>query len=71
MKTGAWSQIKSKIKDWDQAQLVDLIKDMHGLSADNKAFLTAKVGGGGDAEEVLEPYRQRVVEQFFPKRERG
>jgi hypothetical protein len=68
MKTGTWTQVKTQIKSWDVDQLTALIKDLHALSVDNRAFLSAKVLGDGSNETVLEPYRQRIVTQFFPKR---
>lgn len=63
-----WSAVKQHLKDWDAAQLTALLKDLYDSSTDNRTFLDARVQaevGGGAA---LETYRQRIVEQFYPKR---
>lgn len=67
-KPGGWSVVKAEIKDWNAVQLTALIKDLHDSSAENRAFLAARVLPESHLEESLEPYRHRIVEQFYPKR---
>lgn len=64
--TKGWSAVKGLLKKWEAAQLTALIKDLYDHSGDNRTFLDARLQtDGGDA---LESYRNRIVEQFFPKR---
>lgn len=67
-KPGGWSALKQHLKDWNSAQFTALIKDLYDSSADNRAFLDARVQAEGSGGAALETYRQRIVEQFFPKR---
>ncbi len=63
-----WNAVKQHVKGWNAAQFTALLKDMYDSSSENRIFLDARVqlhSGGGAA---LETYRQRVIEQFFPKR---
>ncbi|MBC8097053.1 MAG: plasmid pRiA4b ORF-3 family protein, partial [Akkermansiaceae bacterium] len=63
-----WSAVKQHLKDWNAAQLSALIKDLYDSSKDNRTFLDARVQADGNGGAALETYRQRIVEQFFPKR---
>ena len=63
-----WSAVKQHLKDWNAAQLTALIKDLYDSSTDNRTFLDARVQADGNGGAALETYRQRIVEQFFPKR---
>jgi hypothetical protein len=67
-KPGGWSAVKQHLKDWNAAQLTALIKDLYDSSTDNRTFLDARVQADGQGGAALETYRQRIVEQFFPKR---
>ena len=67
-KLGGWSAVKQHIKDWNTDQLTALIKDLYDSSAGNRSFLDARVQAEGSGGAALEIYRQRIVEQFFPKR---
>jgi hypothetical protein len=49
-------------------QLTALLKDIYESSAGNRTFLDARVQAETGGGEALEIYRQRIVEQFFPKR---
>jgi hypothetical protein len=63
-----WSAVKQRIKTWDTAQLTALIKDLYDSSSDNRAFLDARLQADDGGGAALETYRQRIVQQFFPKR---
>ncbi|MGD7654007.1 MAG: hypothetical protein ACQCXQ_12380 [Verrucomicrobiales bacterium] len=67
-KPSGWSAVKKHTKDWTPAQLTALIKDLYDRSADNRTFLEARVQADGSGGAALETYRQRIVEQFYPKR---
>lgn len=68
-KPGAWSAARQHLATWDKPALLALVKDLYDAAAGNRNFIHARCqaedGGGG---EVLETYRSKIVEQFFPKR---
>lgn len=67
-KAGGWSAARQHLASCDTPALLALMKDLYDASAGNRDFIQARCqaanGGGG----VLETYRSRIVEQFFPKR---
>jgi len=58
-----WSDIKSRISDWDRAGLIALIQDLYAASKENQVFLHTRFGVGGD---VLEPYRRTIERWLWP-----
>jgi hypothetical protein len=58
--TPKWSEIKNKLRDFDQDGLIGLIKDLFDASAEARAFLGARFMAQEDARVAMEPYRQRV-----------
>jgi hypothetical protein len=67
-KSAGWTAVKQHLKDWNATQLTALLKDIYESSAGNRTFLDARVQAETSGGEALEIYRQRIVEQFFPKR---
>ena len=67
-RSGTWSTARQHLATWDKPALLALVKDLYDAAAGNRDFIQArcqaKDGGGG----VLENYRSKIVEQFFPKR---
>ena len=63
-----WSGVKTKLANVDRAGLVGLIKDLHGLSRDNQAFLNARLGLGPDP---LSPYKKTITRWISPDVVRG
>jgi hypothetical protein len=66
-----WSTVKQHLADWSQPALLDLVKDLYEVSPANRAFINARCQPEGDDGETLEAYRNKIVEQFFPKRGEG
>ena len=67
-----WSALQQKIKTWEAPALLGLVKDLFQLSADNRAFLVARLlsgeaEGGGQDGSVAIPYRQRIHDAFYDK----
>ena len=61
-KTAAtWSDVKAKLGDFDRAGLLGLVQDLYTTSKDNRNFLHARFGLGGD---VLEPYKT-IIERWL------
>src|ERR1700674_3021553 len=58
-----WRDVKAELDGFDRAGLLGLIKDLHGASRDNEAFLSARLGLGSDP---LEPYRKTISRWICP-----
>ena len=71
-KLGGWPAARQRLITWDQPALLALVKDLYDADAGSRDFIhahcQAEEDGGG---EVLEIYRCKIVEQFFPKRGEG
>ena len=58
-----WTDVKSKLTDFDRAGLLGLIQDLYAASKDNQAFLHARFALGGN---VLKPYKAAVDRWLWP-----
>ena len=58
-----WRDVKGELDLFDRAGLLGLIKDLHGASRDNEAFLHARLDLGSDP---LEPYRKTISRWICP-----
>ena len=58
-----WSDVKAKLVDFDRGAVLGLIQDLYAASKDNRNFLNARFGLGGD---VLEPYRLTIDRWLWP-----
>jgi hypothetical protein len=63
-----WSAVKSQIKNWDQKALLALIKDLHDANKANRDFLYTRCLPEESGGTMLENYRKKIVDQFFPAR---
>ena len=61
--TPSWSDVKSKLVDFDRAGLLGLVQDLYAASKDNQAFLHARFALGDD---VLKPYKATVDRWLWP-----
>ncbi|MFM7254585.1 MAG: hypothetical protein ACKO3C_02835, partial [Betaproteobacteria bacterium] len=61
--TGSWSDVKARLMDFDRAGLLALVQDLYAASKDNKAFLNARLGLGGDP---LAPYKDVITRWINP-----
>lgn len=67
-KPGGWSAARQHLATWDKPALLALVKDLYDAAAGNRDFINARCQAEDSGGEVLETYRSKVVEQFFPKR---
>jgi hypothetical protein len=67
-KPGGWSAARQHLSTWDKAALIALVKDLHDSSTTNRNFIQARCQAADGGSEAIELYRNRIVEQFFPKR---
>lgn len=64
-----WSDLKSILETLSRSALLALIKDMFDALPDRDAFFTSRFfAESQDVQVTLEPYRKRIVDQFFPQR---
>lgn len=67
-KPGGWNAVRQHLATWDQPALLALVKDLYDAAAVNRDFIQARCQAGEGGGEVLEKYRRKIVEQFFPAR---
>jgi hypothetical protein len=58
-----WSDVKTKLGDFDRAGLIGLVQDLYAASKDNQAFLHARFALGAD---VLKPYKAMIDRWLWP-----
>lgn len=61
--TPSWSDVKTKLADFDRAGLIGLVQDLYAASKDNQTFLRARFGLGDD---VLQPYKVTIDRWLWP-----
>ena len=67
-KPGGWSTVRQHLTTWDKPALLALVKDLFEADPENRDFILARCKAGENDAEVLEKYRSKIVEQFFPAR---
>ena len=68
---GGWSPVRQHLATWSQPALLALVKDLYDTAAENRDFIQARCQAEAGGGEVLEKYRRKIVEQFFPARGEG
>jgi hypothetical protein len=61
--TPSWSDVKTKLVDFDRAGLLGLLQDLYAANKDNQAFLHARLSLGDD---VLKPYKLTIDRWLWP-----
>jgi hypothetical protein len=67
-KSGGWSAIRKALTTWEKATLIALIKALYDGSELNRTMLQTRVLACANDGELLEKYRRKVKEPFFPTR---
>jgi len=67
-KHGGWSAVRQQLATWEKPALLALLKDLYEAAGGNRDFIHARCQAGECGGEVLEKYRSKIVEQFFPAR---
>ena len=62
-KQPTWSDVKTRLTDFDRAGLLALVQDLYAASKDNRAFLHARFSLGDDA---LKPYKTTIERWLYP-----
>lgn len=61
----SWTELRKTLKDLPPAQLLDLLKGLHNLSPQNKAWLEAQLAPKGDNSAYLEECRKKVIKLVY------
>ncbi len=65
----SWSNIRKRLLLLDQHELIAQIKDLYGLSVENRRFLESRFAQEPEhTEAVLADYKQEITYCFFGKR---
>jgi hypothetical protein len=62
-KAPGWSDVKTKLANFDRSGLIGLVQDLYAASKDNQAFLHARFTLGDD---VLKPYKATIDRWLWP-----
>ena len=63
-----WNDIKAELVQFDRLGLLGLLKDLHALRPENRAFLSARLGVGSDP---LAPYKMTISRWIYPDLMKG
>ena len=63
-----WNDIKAEMAQFDRSGLLGLLKDLHALRPENRAFLSARLGVGSDP---LAPYKMTISRWIYPDLMKG
>ncbi|MDO8369799.1 MAG: hypothetical protein Q7S71_03675, partial [Candidatus Nitrotoga sp.] len=61
--TPSWSDVKTKLADFDRTGLLGLLQDLYAANKDNQIFLHARLSLGDD---VLKPYKTTIDRWLWP-----
>lgn len=61
--TPTWSDVKTKLADFDRAGLLGLLQDLYAANKDNQIFLHTRLSLGDD---VLKPYKIIIDRWLWP-----
>lgn len=68
-KPSSWSALGPHLATLDKPALLALVKDLYEVAAGNRDFIQARCQAGRESGgEILEKYRGKIVEQFYPAR---
>jgi hypothetical protein len=59
----SWSDVKTRLTDFDRAGLLELLQDLYAANQDNQTFLHARLSLGDD---VLKPYKLIIDRWLWP-----
>lgn len=62
-KQPTWSDVKTRLTDFDRTGLLALVQDLYAASKNNRAFLHARFNLGDDA---LKPYKTTIARWLYP-----
>jgi hypothetical protein len=66
--TMKWSELKKLFQEADQKELIDLLHDLYKKSIDNRRYIIARYAKEKDKSNILDAYRKKVINVYFPQR---
>lgn len=63
-----WSELKKLFQETDKKELINLLHDLYKNSVENRRFITARYAKAGDENKILEAYRKKVINVYYPPR---
>ncbi|MEI6074533.1 MAG: hypothetical protein WCS94_03095 [Verrucomicrobiota bacterium] len=66
--SGSWSAVRPHLATWSQPALLALVKNLYDTRPENRDFIQACCQPEEGRGEVLEKYRRKIVDQFYPAR---
>lgn len=66
--SGDWSTVRPHLANWGKPALLSLVKDLYAASEVGRDLVNARCRPAATGEALLEKYRRKIVEQFFPAR---
>jgi hypothetical protein len=67
-KSDGWTAARQHLAAWDKPSLLALVRDLYDAEVTNRDFIQARCQAEDGGGEVLEKYRKKVVQPFFPAR---
>lgn len=67
-KSRSWTTIRKQLATWDMPALIALVKELYDAADINRDFIQARCLSKDPGSEILEKYRKKIVDQFFPTR---
>ncbi len=67
-KPHGWSTLCRQLVTWEKPALLALVKDLYEANTDSRDFIQARCQAEENGGEILEKYRGKIVEQFYPAR---
>ena len=63
-----WSELKKLFQEADQKELINLLHDLYKNSVENRRYVTARYAKVEGGSEILEAYRKKVINVYYPPR---
>ena len=63
-----WSELKKLFQEADQKELINLLHDLYKNSVENRRYVTARYAKVEGGSEILEAYRKKVLNVYYPPR---
>lgn len=63
-----WSELKKLFQEADQKELINLLHDLYKNSVENRRYVTARYAKVEEGSNILEAYRKKVINVYYPPR---
>jgi|GEM_PF-888680 len=63
-----WSDLKASLQESDKKELINLLHDLYNNSTENCRYITARYAKTDNESKILEAYRKKVINVYYPPR---